>query len=136
MRAFVKQCGGTEPDPNAPKKGVPRTPKTTYEKTHELVQERLSLVEMAHTRELTSETILSHLERLLADKKLSPDDIAYLLPDTEGLPEQFAEIEAIAKKEDTWNVGPLFRALAGKYTYEELRFARLFLQNTTGSKTV
>jgi hypothetical protein len=124
---FIRACGGKEcAEEVKPKKSKKDAEVSTYEKTRLLLLKKHPLSVIAKKRGFSKDTIVAHLERLVDEERLDPHDLAHLLP--EGAREQFMEIETVAEQEDTWNLAPLFRALDERYTYEELRFARLFLK--------
>jgi len=112
---FVTKVGRTEAE------AVATTSIPTHLKTRALLEEGKSLEEIMATREMTKGTIISHLEKL---KKLGDADIyEYLKPDSS----QVKEIAKAFKKSKDYKLAPVHRALKGKYTYEELRLARLFV---------
>ncbi len=93
----------------------------THEKTREFVSLGLSLVEIASGREMTVGTIISHLEKL---KELGVEmNLEQFRPDEGDL----VKIKkAFAKSGDT-KLSPVYRLLAGEYSYDDIRLARLFL---------
>jgi len=123
-KVFVSHAGGHEPGevPNGT-----RSKQSTYERTAELVREGCPLDEIAHMRDLAEETIVNHFERLLEKGVLSEQDIKYLREDHD--PDAFAEIERAFVKTKGWDLAPVRRVLKGAYTYDELRFTRLFLKD-------
>ena len=85
------------------------------------MSEKLSLAEIAGKRGMTLGTIISHLEKLKA-KNPSLDLIAYK-PKEKDL-----KIMSDAfKRAGETKISPVYEILGGKYPYEELRLARLFL---------
>ena len=93
----------------------------TYEQTATLVRKKKSLAEMAREREKTVGTIFKHLE-ILKEKGTLPN-ITYLKPDETSLAEMH---EAFDEAGDT-KLTPVYKILNKKYTFNELRLARLFL---------
>lgn len=94
----------------------------TYLETKRLIERKLLLVEVAKIRGLTSNTIASHLEKIaIEDPTL---DIEYLRPEKK----KFAEMAHAFKKTTLDALSPTFNLLNGKYTYEELKIARIFLK--------
>ncbi|MDA1335031.1 MAG: AAA family ATPase [bacterium] len=94
---------------------------STHEVTRSLLERELSLKEIAKERGLTTGTILSHIEKLR--KKKTELDITYLEPDGDAL----EEIKVAFTDSGDTKLAPVARLLKNKYTYEELRLARLFL---------
>ena len=123
---FVVKCGGTvdekEIKKNKNKKAEKIEPKiSTYEKTKQLVEEGLNLKQIAEKRGMVVTTILGHLEKL---KEQYPElDLSTFKPKQKALMEMH---KAFLKSGDT-KLSPVYKALKEKYTFEELRLARLFL---------
>jgi len=92
--------------------------------TYMMVKEGKTILEVARLRNLTEGTILSHLERHTAKGAVSKDAIVHVILGIEK------EIEAITKelkKDKTGTLRPVFDALGGKYPFERIRLAKLFL---------
>ncbi|MCW9054415.1 MAG: AAA family ATPase [Candidatus Pacebacteria bacterium] len=129
-KEFVERMGGTVDEKeilknaarNADMKreGV-REKVPTHEQTRLLIEEGLSLKDIAKARGMTLSTIVSHLEKL---QKLGADiDLARFKPKAKDL----KKIKAAFEKAKDTKLAPVHRALKGEYTYEELRIARLFV---------
>tara|TARA_B100000745_G_scaffold299783_1_gene251494 strand:+ start:8438 stop:10051 length:1614 start_codon:yes stop_codon:yes gene_type:complete len=90
---------------------------STYEKTKLLLEEKKSLKEIAHARNMTVGTIIGHLERLdpMVFRHLSPEE------------EVMREIQMAFEESGKVALTPIHKALGGRYSYDELRLARLFL---------
>ncbi len=123
---FILSCGGTLDDKkitqNAQSVAVAyENRESTYEKTKQLLDEGLSIDGMVERRGVTLGTILSHLEKLKElDANITLDRFK---PEKDAL----REIQkTFAKFEDT-KLSPVYKKLDGKYSYEDLRLARLFL---------
>ncbi len=125
---FYRSIGGSAPEPGRAHKKQPAQG-STYDQTAKLVRERMPLVELARERKLTQETILGHLERLKEQGSVTVDDLTYLLEDRPDLEEALGSIAKAFQKAKTRNLSPIRRALKDKYSFEELRFARLFIDN-------
>lgn len=114
---FIECCGGTTDEKEMAKnevRGDDMAP--SHHKTLALVEEEMSLEDMATERGVTVGTILSHLEKLAEEKR---GDISYLKP--KGL-------KAIAKASSgEKKLAEAHKKLKGRYSYEELRLARLFV---------
>ena len=123
---FIRVCGGK---PGAEQ--VHRPPKktgSTYEVTRRMVINRYSLEDMARERNLTAGTIMAHLEKLVAEKKIDPaQDLAHIERDPERFEKMKAALEAVREKEPAMPLARA-RALLGEgYDYDELRLARLLM---------
>jgi len=123
---FIKKSGGTldekEIKKNRENVGVyVKNKKSTYEKTREFVKEKLPLEEIAKKRGMTIGTIISHLEKL--QEMIVDVDFSYLKPQTDDL----KKIKAAFKVTKSTKLSPVYKKLDGKYNYEDLRLARLFL---------
>ena len=94
---------------------------STYEETKKLFSRKFPIEEIAKRRGLARSTITGHLEKIIASgEKL---DIGYLKPPAE----RFGKIKKAFKKSGGLNLAPVREILGGEYSYEELRFARIFL---------
>ncbi|PIT91229.1 helicase [Candidatus Kaiserbacteria bacterium CG10_big_fil_rev_8_21_14_0_10_49_17] len=121
-REFIEKCGGTLDEDEIVKnrqkeKEVHAPKKSTFEKTRELLEKGMGVKEIAKERGMTVGTIIGHLERI------DGVDIEHLKPKESDLKKIR---EAFNKVEDK-KLSPVHRKLKGKYSYEELRLARLFL---------
>ncbi len=75
---------------------------TTYDKTADLIKSGLTLKDIAKERDLTVETIITHLEKLKSLGKL-PSDIEYLKP----APNRFKTISLAFKQAKTDKLNPI-----------------------------
>jgi len=123
---FVKKCGGTTDKKEIEKNKNKRSDNVaekipTHEKTRVLLAEGLSLKEAAARRGQTLGTIITHLEKL---KEFGAD-----IPFEKWKPKEsdMKKIKEAFGKTGDMNLSPVHRKLGGKYSYEELRLARLFL---------
>ncbi len=100
---------------------------STFQITKNFLKDKKSLDSIASERKLTVGTILSHIEKLLEEKAIKKEDFVYLKPSTKEFKEMYNEIsEKIEEKEDK-KLTPIFQSLNGKYTYEDIRFIKIFL---------
>lgn len=100
---------------------------TTYEITHKLIKEKKSLEDIKIDRGLTLGTILAHIEKLLEQKVLKKEDIFYLKPNTKEFNNMLEEIKKESDKLEEFKLSPVFNALGEKYSYEDIKFVRIFL---------
>jgi len=94
---------------------------STYDETKKYILQKLPIEKIAEKRMLAPSTIAGHLEKLIAaGEKL---DINYLKPP----PERFEKIKKAFQKSGGLNLSPVREILGEEYSYDELRFARMFL---------
>jgi len=117
---FVMASGGTM-DTKKIKLGKIEK-KDTITLTKELILEKKSLKDIAKERKLVLVTVLDHIEKLLVLKKITIEDISYLIdPKLEkALP---AITQAFTTCETVF-LSPVYNYLEGKYTFDTLRLAR------------
>ena len=94
---------------------------STYNETKKMILEKMSIAEVAKSRGITEGTVLSHLEKLINTGEQV--DIEYLKPDRRRLD----KIQEAFRKSEQLNLSPVKEILGEKYSYDELRLARLFL---------
>jgi len=133
---FLKKVGGIIDEKevakntakNKDKKEAFKEKISTYEKTLAFVAEKMPLADIAQKRGMTLGTIISHLEKLKA-KNPSLDLSAYKPKekDLKIIGEAFKKTtrpdQSVGKET---KISPVYEILGGKYSYEELRLARLF----------
>lgn len=98
-------------------KKIPK--KTTVEETFELWQNNLAIDEIAATRKLTKDTILSHLTKLIQSKKIL---ISEVLP-----ADKIEALSAIFKYYDQESISPLKEKYGDEFSWEELRMFKASL---------
>ncbi len=99
----------------------------TYRETKKLLEQKLSLAEMARARGLAVATILSHIERLAQEDPSL--EINHLRPSES----RFVMIEKAFAQAGNLRLSPVKARLGDDFSYEELRLARIFL---TREKTI
>ncbi len=123
---FITKNSGTndkkEIEKNKTSSAEKLTPKVpSHEKTLVLLKEGKSLKEVAKERGMTLGTVISHLEKL----KVGKYDVD-LKPHTPKLADLKA-IRSVFKSLKETKLSPAHKKLKGKYSYEDLRLARLFI---------
>lgn len=133
---FVRSCGGkiiAEARPPAPRTSFAPRPANEPRKTRQeprwqatlaLIRSGKTIAEVAALRGRTEGTILQHLESIRGMGKLRPRDIAHL---GRGCESDIAKIHAAFRELGTDKLSPAFEKLGGAYSYEELRIARMML---------
>jgi len=99
----------------------------TYSETLRLWKEGESLLQISIERNLKIETILGHLEKLLSKGKIEKDELKKLI--SSSLAKSLPEIHKTFQQLDTTSLGLVYEKLNGKYSYDQLRLARLLLIN-------
>lgn len=140
-QAFIKKCGGTLNTYiiNQNEKRLKKGEKASYNastlaETLALLQESLSIAEIAQMRELAESTIVNHIAKLLQDEPKLP--IEHIKPDAQLIkqvqqvynklkaknnPEHFADNGDMKLK-------PIFDALNETIPYNHIRLALLFIR--------
>jgi len=104
--------------------------KSTEEITEDLLRDEIALEDIASARGLKQETIVSHIEDLIAKKGESAPDIAYLRREFKR--NELDDIHAAFEKAKTLTLAPVYTILSRQKknpSYLKIRLARLFLQN-------
>ena len=96
----------------------------THTLTLRLLQQGLTIDEIARERGFAPNTIMSHLERIAAAGE--PVPLAHLLPP----PERIAQITAAINAAGDERLAPVKELLGDDYTYDEIRLVRLSLRAT------
>ncbi|QSH39528.1 AAA family ATPase [Candidatus Kaiserbacteria bacterium] len=115
QKQFIDKVGRTESE------AAKATVIPTHVKTRHLLDEGKTLDDIIAERGMTKGTILAHLEKLKETDQES--SFAHIKPTDSFL----KNILAAFKKSGGTKLSPVHKALKGKYTYEDLRLARLFI---------
>ncbi len=94
---------------------------STYDITKNLVDQTMTIAEIAAEREMTEETIVNHLEKLI--ERGDKIDIEHLKPRQD----RFEKIKAAFEKSKSTKLTPARRILGPRFSYTEIKLARLFL---------
>lgn len=95
---------------------------SNHELTRLLVIQKISIKEMAEQRDLCSDTIIHHLEKIAAF--FGTKDLEYLKPERE----RFDRIKAIFENFTDFKLSPVKEILGDDFSYEEIKLARIFLR--------
>jgi ATP-dependent DNA helicase PIF1 len=124
--AFILASGGTLEKQEAKKKEKKLAPAkgATYDVTLALFKEGKNIEEIAKARDMVTSTICNHIEKLSMDGKLEKEDILRIVPAHlhNALPLLHETLKA-----GQGHLGPAYEKLRGKYSYEDLRFARMVM---------
>jgi len=97
----------------------------TYTETILLWNEGKTVLQIAKMRKFTEGTILSHIEKLFLKGKIKQADLSRIL--TPSLKNSLPKIHSTFRELDTDKLSPVFEKFNGKYSYDELRIARLII---------
>jgi ATP-dependent exoDNAse (exonuclease V) alpha subunit/predicted DNA-binding protein YlxM (UPF0122 family) len=100
---------------------------STYQITKNFIDDNFSISEIASKRDIKEGTVISHIQRLLEEKSLKEKDILYLKPSTDEFKKMIEEIRDVVEKQEDIKLTPIFKSLNKKYSFEEIRFALLFI---------
>ncbi len=95
---------------------------STYLKTKDLIEQKLSLATMARMRNVTEGTIIQHVVALVDEHPTL--NLDHLKPNAE----RFQKITTAFQKANTRTLTPVKLILGDDFSYDELRLARLFLE--------
>ncbi len=120
-RNFLIAIGG---DITATKGGKKKKEKrSTVDTTLDMVLEGKSITAIAKERNVTVGTIIGHLEKLAENGRLTEDQAQRLM--SAKLIDAFPSIAVAYKKFGTALLGPVFAHFKGKYSFDELKLARV-----------
>ena len=126
---FIIVCGGRNIDDRDDTK-IERTKsvrakKNPWERTRELIAEGKTVPEMAKLEAKTEDTILKHLEKLLASGVYKKEELNYLL---EGNEKDKAEVHLAIKIVGVEKLKPIYEQCGGRISYETIKIARLLYE--------
>jgi ATP-dependent DNA helicase PIF1 len=126
--AFVAEVGGHPPVPGgAKRKNAKNEKRSTYEKTRDMVLEECPISDIAQRRGVTEGTVIGHIEHLLTEGILAEDDIAYMKVDVDET--TLKEVGTAFKEANGWSLAAARSQSGHEYTYDTLRFLRLFVRD-------
>lgn len=125
---FILRCDGSikKIDVKAREKELEKT--STFEKTKVLLLDKKSINEIAIERGLTKETVLSHIEKLLMESKISKEDLVHIKPKGKKFKDCLATFQKIYDKTGELNLSPVKSKLGADTSYFDIQLARLFLE--------
>lgn len=122
---FIKKCGGTLESLGAFIEKVDSKP-STYETTLKLWKDKKSIKEIAAIRNLSSNTIFDHIEKLYSEDKISSNEILTIC--SKRLKRDLPKIQAAFKQLKTTKLAPVFEHFQSIYSYEDLKLARMLIK--------
>lgn len=119
VERFVKASGGSMAKQEV---GAKKEKRSTYDETLSLLNERRPLAAIADARGLTFDTIADHVEKLVAQGRVSKDEVRDGAPAelVRALPDIFEAFDALG----TERLAPAFSRLRKKYSFAYLKLAR------------
>ena len=131
-KSFIEFCGGLtdekEIEKLAKKQKAKASKKSTYELTKELIIQGMSLIDIGHERGITEGTIIGHITKLKSkDDSLDIEIYKPSSVDLMMIEAAYDELKKDLGKEEEVKLTPLFKALKGNYSFDEIRLAQLFL---------
>ncbi len=118
---FLTECGGTLEELSDTEADEIQEKTKTHTLTQEMLKAGLTIQEIAEQRNLSSDTIIGHIEKLTEMKE--DVALAHVLPakkDVTAIKKAFKELE-------TTKLTPVFDSLRGKYTFHQIRLVRATL---------
>ena len=94
---------------------------STYETTRQLLEQGLSIKQVAQERDMTEGTVIKHLERLV-ESDLDIDIRSLLAPD------RFEKIKRAFEEADSTLFSPVKELLGDEYSYDEIRMVWIALR--------
>jgi hypothetical protein len=131
---FISACGGSLKKGKEKKKAKEKKEKlssnkkagiSTYDETLTLFKLGIGVSEIAASRGLADGTIISHIEKLYMDDKITQKEIAHIVPP--HIRAHQAEIEKEFQKKSDGKLIPVFEKFKGKFSFDELRLVRMLL---------
>lgn len=122
---FLTTIGGSITKISKIKQAQKKETKDTYTETLTLLQTGKNIHEIADIREITVGTVYSHIEMLSRAQRIKKEELQHLL--SSDMKNTLPVLTKAFKKLDTTKLTPLYEYFNEKYSYDDLRLARLFL---------
>ena len=124
---FITRSGGSieKIDVRAREKELEKT--STFEKTRVLLLENKTIDDIAVERGLTKETVVSHIERLVMEGKLSLDVVDHLRPRTKKFKDVLDTFQKFYNSTGELNLSPIKNKLKNA-SYFDIQLAGVFLE--------
>ncbi len=121
---IIRSCGKLENSVVAPPQF--RAMISTLDATLALIKEGKTIEDVARARGMTEGTIVSHVEDLVLKNRLSRAELMPLI--NTALVSALPVIHAVFREATNHKLKPVFEKFGGKYSYNDLRLARLMLE--------
>uniref|UniRef100_A0A7C4R244 AAA family ATPase n=1 Tax=candidate division CPR3 bacterium TaxID=2268181 RepID=A0A7C4R244_UNCC3 len=122
---FILFCGGSINISTIKPKKKGKKP-STYDLTFDLWKKGEGIEEIAKNRDMSEKTIFGHIEELVEKGKIKKDELMRIVP--KKLLVDLPKIHTTFKNLETDRLTPVFDKLKGKYSYDELRLARVLME--------
>jgi ATP-dependent exoDNAse (exonuclease V) alpha subunit len=99
---------------------------STHSETLKYWDEGKGIAQIAQIRDLSEKTIFSHIEDLVEKGKIKREDLMRIIP--AHLTHSLLKIHSAFKDLDTEKLTPIFDHFNGRYSYDELKLARMLLE--------
>lgn len=96
---------------------------STYDETLALFKEGKTIREIAEARSFAPSTVSSHIEKLYMDGRIDKEEVKRLC--SPSLLEELPRIQSAFRASEDGKLGPIFERFEGKFSYDELRLARM-----------
>ncbi len=126
---FIRASGGALVAAEAGERPQKRT---TYDETLALIDEGMPLIDIAKERKLTIGTIADHAEKLIKTGRLEPGVLLSLIP--ARLIAALPDIHEVFETVGTEKLAPAYGKFHAKYTYDELKLAKILFIKEAGVK--
>jgi hypothetical protein len=126
---FIRACGGKveKISPKAKKlKSKKISGQTTYDVTFDLWKSGNDIAKISSIRGVTQGTVINHFEELFMKGRILKKELSNIIP--ESLDSKLPEIYSVFKKLGTDKLAPVFEKLEKKYSYDDLKIARLIFE--------
>jgi len=121
---FIESCGGEINESDVVQK-IKTSKISTHEETLKIWKEEKQIAKIAKIRNLSEKTILGHLEDLVKQKKINKKELSEALPAV--IVKDLSKICAAFKELKTDKLTPVFKHFKGKYSFDDLKLARMTL---------
>jgi uncharacterized protein YpbB len=126
---FIRASGGKveKISPKAKKlKSKKISGQTTYDVTFDLWKSGNDIAKISSIRGVTQGTVINHFEELFMKGRILKKELSNIIP--ESLDSKLPEIYSVFKKLGTDKLAPVFEKLEKKYSYDDLKIARLIFE--------
>lgn len=124
IQDFIVSCGGEIDIENVVLAKGKAKKKATIELTLVLAKGGMNISQIAKERAITEKTVLGHLEELVKAKKIEKSELEKIF--SPSITKDAIVINAAFKQLKTDKLTPVFAHFKGKYSYDEIRAARIF----------
>lgn len=123
---FIIACGGSLKKVKNLKAVDKTSHSNTYDTTLALLQSGKTIKDISEERRITEGTVISHIENLISQEKVSHSNAMKTI--SPSLKKALPAIHSAFRELDTTRLSPVHEKLKGKYSYNDLRLARLVMR--------